>query len=88
MVIETFRSGSALLSFSSSLLRNRTYEDESRAFYADPDKFLAERFGGASPPTHLVLFEPLLPLVRPFLASHDYREVRRSYALCAVTSPL
>lgn len=58
---------------------NRTYADETRRFYSDPPGFLAARFEerGGRYPSHMVLFEPLLPHVAPFLARHGYHQVAR-----------
>jgi phosphatidylinositol glycan class B len=57
---------------------NRTYVDETTQFYRDPQTFLTERFEKRGHyPSHMVLFEPLLPRVALFLARHGYRQEAR-----------
>jgi phosphatidylinositol glycan class B len=53
--------------------QGETIVDESRSFFAGPIPFLEGRYAKPKPwPTHLVMFDSLLPRVQSFLDQHSY----------------
>ncbi|ODQ80606.1 glycosyltransferase family 22 protein [Babjeviella inositovora NRRL Y-12698] len=69
----------------------KTYQDESDIFYADPVAFLTQKFPPPIKakresgkfeyewPTHLVFFENLEPIMKPYLEGSGYQECERFF---------
>ena len=52
------------------------YENTEKQFYNQPMNWLSTRFrGNHSLPTHLIMFDVLLPLVEEFVRNYSYTEV-------------
>ena len=54
---------------------DQLYEDIAEKFYAEPLQWLASRYRGKPLPTHLVMFDVLIPVVQDFLSKHHFSKV-------------
>ena len=73
-----------------SLSVDQSYEDTEEQFYAEPFQWLAARYHGNQEgkplPTHLVMFDVLVPVIQEFLSENLYSEVSVAVSItCQVT---
>lgn len=55
---------------------DKDYVDEADRFYLDPLNFLQQHYKDKPLPSHLVMYNVLMPNIAPFLSDNHYSEVR------------